>query len=175
MDKRDRRKMCICAVIIAVCMLWMGCGQKEPEVLFEMDGDSADVVSAQEEGTAQPDRPDQLDQESLRAMLEEILTAARADQVIQVTCGCTGEDQVQQIPVGDGAVQVMPVDDGRVNINAADALDLQKLNGIGEARAQAIISHRESIGAFQSVEDIKQVEGIGDGIFDKIKDEISVG
>ena len=172
MDKRDRRKMCICAVIIAVCMLWMGCGQKEPEVLFEMDGDSADAVSAQEEGTVQPD---QLDQESLRAMLEEILTAARADQVIQVTCGCTGEDQVQQIPVGDGAVQVMPVDDGRVNINAADALDLQKLNGIGEARAQAIISHRESIGAFQSVEDIKQVEGIGDGIFDKIKDEISVG
>lgn len=172
MDKKDRRKMCICAVIIIVCMLWMGCGQKEPEVLFEMDGDSADVVSAQEEGTAQPD---QLDQESLRAMLEEILAAARADQVIQVTCGCTGEDQVQQIPVGDGAVQVMPVDDGRVNINAADALDLQKLNGIGEARAQAIISHRESIGAFQSVEDIKQVEGIGDGIFDKIKDEISVG
>ena len=42
MDKKDRRKMCICAVIIAVCMLWMGCGQKEPEVLFEMDGDSAD-------------------------------------------------------------------------------------------------------------------------------------
>lgn len=172
MDKKDRRKMCICAVIIAVCMLWMGCGQKEPEVLFEMDGDSADAVSAQKEGTAQPY---QLDQESLRAMLEEILAAARADQVIQVTCGCTGEDQVQQIPVGDGAVQVMPVDDGRVNINAADALDLQKLNGIGEARAQAIISHRESVGAFQSVEDIKQVEGIGDGIFDKIKDEISVG
>lgn len=167
--------MCICAVIIAVCMLWMGCGQKEPEVLFEMDGDSADAVSAQEEGTVQPDRSDQPDQESLHAMLEEILAAARADQVIQVTCGCTGEDQVQQIPVGDGAVQVMPVDDGRVNINAADALDLQKLNGIGEARAQAIISYRESIGAFQSVEDIKQVEGIGDGIFDKIKDEISVG
>ena len=167
--------MCICAVIIAVCMLWMGCGQKEPEVLFEMDGDSADAVSAQEEGTAQPDRSDQPDQESLHAMLEEILAAARADQVIQVTCGCTGEDQVQQIPVGDGAVQVMPVDDGRVNINAADALDLQKLNGIGEARAQAIISYRESVGAFQSVEDIKQVEGIGDGIFDKIKDEISVG
>ncbi len=175
MDKKDRRKMCICAVIIAVCMLWMGCGQKEPEVLFEMDGDSADAVSAQEEGTVQPDRSDQPDQESLHAMLEEILAAARADQVIQVTCGCTGEDQVQQIPVGDGAVQVMPVDDGRVNINAADALDLQKLNGIGEARAQAIISYRESIGAFQSVEDIKQVEGIGDGIFDKIKDEISVG
>ena len=172
MDKKDRRKMCICAVIIVVCMLWVGCGQKEPEVLFEMDGDSADAVSAQEEGTAQPD---QLDQESLRAMLEEILTAARADQVIQVTCGCTGEDQVQQIPVGDGAVQVMPVDDGRVNINAADALDLQKLNGIGEARAQAIISYRESIGAFQSVEDIKQVEGIGDGLCERIKDTTTGG
>ena len=68
MDKKDRRKMCICAMIIVVCMLWIGCGQKEPEVLFEMDGDSADAVSAQEEGTAQPD---QLDQESLRAILEE--------------------------------------------------------------------------------------------------------
>lgn len=111
----------------------------------------------------------------MRAMLEEILAAVKADQVIQVTCGCTGETQVQQVPVGDGAAQAMPVDDGRVNINTADASKLQELNGIGEARAQAIISHRENIGAFQSVEDIKQVEGIGDGIFDKIKDQISVG
>ncbi len=68
-----------------------------------------------------------------------------------------------------------PVDDGKVNINTADVAALQTLNGIGESRAQAIISYRESFGAFQAIEDIMQVDGIKDGVFNKIRDAISVG
>lgn len=56
-----------------------------------------------------------------------------------------------------------------VNINIADANTLTKLKGIGLVKAQAIISYRNENGLFQSIEEIKNVKGIGDAIFEKIK------
>ena len=63
---------------------------------------------------------------------------------------------------------------GLVNINTASVSELTEINGIGESRAQAIISYREENGAFRSVEEIKNVSGIKDGLFNKIKDQITV-
>lgn len=48
------------------------------------------------------------------------------------------------------------------------------LPGIGESKADSIIKYREEQGKFQSIEDIKQIEGIKDGVFQKIKDLITV-
>ncbi len=62
----------------------------------------------------------------------------------------------------------------KVNINTADAARLTTLNGIGESKAAAIVAYREEHGAFQSVEEIMEVSGIGEGIFEKIKDDITV-
>ena len=64
--------------------------------------------------------------------------------------------------------------DGIININSASLSDLQKINGIGEVKAQSIIDYREKNGGFKSIEDIKNVEGIGDKTFEKIKDKISI-
>ncbi len=61
-----------------------------------------------------------------------------------------------------------------VNINTATEAELDKLPGIGPAKAKAIIDDRSKNGAFKSVEDIKRVKGIGDATFDKLKSEISV-
>lgn len=61
-----------------------------------------------------------------------------------------------------------------VNINTADVDKLKTLPGIGDARANAIISYRESNGSFGSIEDIKNVSGIKDAAFDKIKELICV-
>ncbi len=63
---------------------------------------------------------------------------------------------------------------GKVNINTADISGLTSISGIGKTRAEAIISYREEHGAFLSVEDIKNVSGIGDATFEKIKDQITV-
>jgi competence protein ComEA len=63
---------------------------------------------------------------------------------------------------------------GLVNINTADISELTALSGIGESRAKAIIDYREKNGAFSSIEDIKNVDGIKDGLFAKIKDQITV-
>ena len=63
---------------------------------------------------------------------------------------------------------------GKININTASSAALQRLNGIGEVRAAAIISYRETNGAFASIDEIMQVSGIGEGIFSQIKDDICV-
>ena len=61
-----------------------------------------------------------------------------------------------------------------ININTANQSELTTLSGIGDAKAQAIIDYRNTNGYFKSIEDIKNVSGIGDVIFAKIKDYITI-
>lgn len=63
---------------------------------------------------------------------------------------------------------------GKVNINTAGKEELMTLTGIGEARAQAIIKYRETKGRFGSKEQLKEVEGIKDGIYGKLEDQIEI-
>jgi len=62
-----------------------------------------------------------------------------------------------------------------ININTANADELTKLNGIGEVKAKAIVAYREDNGFFKSIEEIKNVKGIGEATYLKIKDFITVG
>ena len=61
---------------------------------------------------------------------------------------------------------------GKVSINTATKEELMTLTGIGEAKADAIINYRNENGSFKQIEDIKNVSGIGDSVFEKIKDNI---
>ncbi|MEQ8170412.1 MAG: helix-hairpin-helix domain-containing protein [Candidatus Eremiobacterota bacterium] len=63
---------------------------------------------------------------------------------------------------------------GKININTATLADLDSIPGIGPVIAQRIIDHRNGNGNFKSVEDIKNVKGIGEKTFEKIKDYIEV-
>ncbi len=74
----------------------------------------------------------------------------------------------------DGASVVTQQDDGRININTASLEQLCTISGIGQSRAQSIITYREQNGAFGSIEEIMNVSGIKDGLFQKIKDKIKV-
>ncbi len=62
----------------------------------------------------------------------------------------------------------------KININTATLEELMLLNGIGESKASAIIKYREENGPFEDISDIKNVSGIGDSAFEKIKDYITV-
>ena len=64
--------------------------------------------------------------------------------------------------------------DNKVDINNASKEELLTITGVGESKALAIIDYREKNGGFKSIEDIKNVSGIGDALFEKIKDFISV-
>lgn len=64
--------------------------------------------------------------------------------------------------------------DVRVNINSATKEQLMTLPGVGETRAQAILDYRRENGAFLSIEDLMKVNGIKQGVYDRLKDLIKV-
>lgn len=64
--------------------------------------------------------------------------------------------------------------DGLISINNADESQLDSLPGIGPSKAQAIIAYREENGPFKTIEDIKNVPGIGDKTFENFADLITV-
>ncbi len=63
-------------------------------------------------------------------------------------------------------------DDGKVDLNTAAKDELMTLSGIGEVKAEAIIRYREEKGGFNSIEELKEIEGIKDGVFNKVKDKV---
>jgi competence protein ComEA len=65
---------------------------------------------------------------------------------------------------------------GKVDINTADAATIAAtLNGVGEAKAEAIVAHRKQHGPFKSAEQLAEVKGIGLKTVEKNRDVISVG
>lgn len=85
--------------------------------------------------------------------------------------------------VNDACIQKPSVSDdessdvsvsGKVNINTATKDVLLTVKGIGETKADAIIKYRSENGVFKSIDDIKNVSGIGESTFEKIKDNITV-
>jgi competence protein ComEA len=64
--------------------------------------------------------------------------------------------------------------DSIIRLNTATIEDLDKLTGIGPAIAQRIIDYREKNGGFKDINELKLVSGIGDKLFEKIKDEIAL-
>lgn len=63
---------------------------------------------------------------------------------------------------------------GKVNINTAGKEELMTLTGIGEAKTQSILDYREEHGRFGSIEDLMLIEGIKEGVFNKIKEDITI-
>lgn len=63
---------------------------------------------------------------------------------------------------------------GKININTATIDELKTLPGIGESKAKNIINYRDKNGNFTNTEELKEVEGIGNSIYDQIKDYITI-
>ena len=62
----------------------------------------------------------------------------------------------------------------KININTATIEELQTLNGIGEGKAEAIIKYRDEHGIFKDINELKEVTGIGESVYEKIKDNITI-
>ena len=122
----------------------------------------------------------------------ELAEGSRVYEALALAGGVTDDASPTAVnqaqPLTDGEmIEILTVDqameretaqetesDGRVNINTADAEELKTLPGIGEAKADSIIAYREKNGAFAAIEDIKNIEGIKDGVFAKLEDCIKV-
>ncbi|MDP9740049.1 UNVERIFIED_ORG: competence protein ComEA [Bacillus sp. B2I3] len=79
-----------------------------------------------------------------------------------------------QVGTSGGEAVTKGTSGGLVNLNTATQEDLQTLTGIGPSKANAILEYRETAGKFKEVDELKQVTGIGDKTFERLRDSISV-
>jgi len=108
-------------------------------------------------------------------------------QIVQEKCECSSYDignctdnKVSEIIPSDKDtafdndtnIDDMPIK--LVNINTATKNELMNLSGIGESKAEDILEYRNRNGSFKTIEEIKNVSGIGDALFSKIKENITV-
>lgn len=108
---------------------------------------------------------------------QEIINMKEKEKIICPPCNnaCIKEtDEKSKIDITENKNNEINEKNEKININTANNEDLQKLNGIGKAKADAIIDYRTKNGNFKQIEDIKNVQGIGDSAFEKIKDNITV-
>ena len=86
------------------------------------------------------------------------------------------ERQAAAASPADTRPETVPQDNAlSVNINTADTAGLSQLPGIGEVLAQRIVDYRSAHGAFTAVEQLTNVEGIGEGKLEAILDQITIG
>ena len=86
------------------------------------------------------------------------------------------EELVNNQPVinSKNNTNVNQAQDSKISINTANVSTLMTLKGIGQKKAESIVEYREKNGLFKKIEDITNVSGIGNSIFDKIKNYIKV-
>ena len=100
-----------------------------------------------------------------------VSTLESTSQVSEPTETVTAEQQAYSSEISETSQTAEQ--DELININTATAEELKQLNGIGDVIAARIVEYAQTIG-FNSIEDIKNVKGIGDKKFDNIKDKITV-
>ena len=96
-------------------------------------------------------------------VFKAISMQAQPDKVITYTVNNSAVSTVSQESLSE-----------KVNINTADKERLTSLKGIGESKAEAIISYREANGPFSDITELMNVDGIGQKTFENIKDMICV-
>lgn len=113
----------------------------------------------------------------------EVRQGSRIYEVVSMAGGLTEDADVSSVnqaeAVYDGQMIYLPTEaehetDSRVNINTASAEELMTLSGIGQAKAEQILAYRNANGNFSSEEEIMNVEGIKEGLYNRIKDNIRV-
>ncbi len=92
---------------------------------------------------------------------------AKKDNIIYIETPCVCEE------VKNDACYKEDNNSGKININSASIDEFKKLDGIGEVKAKSIIEYRNKNGNFKSIEDIKNVEGISETVYNKIKENIT--
>lgn len=106
------------------------------------------------------------------ALPEAVIDQLNLARVVQDGEQVYVPDASEAAATADGPGAADPT--GRVNINRADASELETLPGIGPVLAERIVAHREANGPFVTLDDLREVSGIGDKKFAALADLITV-
>ena len=132
------------------------CGAVLNPGVYELELGSRIVAAVEAAGGFLPD-----------AAREAVNLARRLEDGMQITVPTMAEAEAQKTEVFRQAA-------GLVNLNTASVAELCTLSGIGESKAEAILAYRTEIGAFSSIEQLKEVTGIGDSLFNQIKESVYI-
>lgn len=182
---------------IFICMVFFGCGDKR-EDYFSRDSGEYSSQSTEDTETVKQTKVIcvYVCGEVNSPGVYQLKRGCRISEAIEMAGGMTdkasttfwnlaeklNDGQMIYVPSNDEAMEnkanetehKKETDDEKININTASKEELMTISGIGESKAEAIIQFRNDNGSFKTTEDIKQVSGIGDAIFSKIKDFITI-
>lgn len=108
------------------------------------------------------------------AALDAVNQARTVTDGEQIYVPTIAEAEAQGTGVGEGTSLTGADGNKKININTAGKEELMTLTGIGEAKALSILTYREEHGAFGSIEELMEIEGIKEGVFNKIKEDITI-
>ncbi|MEH7798264.1 helix-hairpin-helix domain-containing protein [Bacillus safensis] len=103
----------------------------------------------------------------------EINQAAKLEDSMMIYVRKQGEAERETQTASADASAGVEKSEG-VNVNQADAAELQTINGIGPAKAEAIITYREEHGEFQQIEDLRNISGFGEKTIERLKSQLTV-
>ena len=104
------------------------------------------------------------------AEVAEFKKTKELEKQVQDSCIQKNEDSLKN----DACIDDDSSNTSLISINTATEDELSSLSGIGPSKAKQIVEYRTTNGPFKTIEDIKQVPGIGDSIFAQIKDYITI-
>lgn len=178
----------VCLVIVLGIFYYMNGTKEEYEDIYLEEN----TLSAQEEEPEVEKIKIHIIGEVVNPGIYEIDVGSRIDDAIKCAGGATSDVDFEKInlayELSDGEKIYIPsifdeeteytmssdVQNSKVNINKATASELETVNGIGPAIAEKIIAYRKENGRFNTIEDLKNVSGIGDKKYEAIKDKIVV-
>lgn len=193
-----KKKAAAIAAIMCVVTTASGCGNYNAEITWEIE-ESTVSEEADIESTKTPEEADMICVYVGGAVSDSgvylLPQGSRLYEAIEAAGGMTEDADpyyLNQAKILEDAEQIIVLttqevqerkeqirqqaeEAGLVNINTADVTQLMQLNGIGQSRAEAIVAYREQCGRFTQIEDIQMVTGIKAGLYEKIKDKITVG
>ena len=102
--------------------------------------------------------------------VQDFTKTKEIEKQVQDKCNQVDENSLKN----DACINSNSDPSNKISINTASLEELMKLKGIGEAKAKDIIAYRETNGPFQSIEDLKNIPGIGDSIIASIKEDITL-
>lgn len=202
MQRTKIKNICYILLIFVISMYMAGCRQKETEQLTQklQETVTEDTEKLPEEEVTQPqtvyvyvcgavNTPGVYELDSTSRIYEAVQMAGDmtedAEQTYLNLAQIVSDGERIYVPTKEEVKSGVVEDqgewtdsgisaEGKVNLNTATKEELMTLTGIGDAKAQAIITFRESNGGFSSIEEIMQIEGIKEGVFNKIKDAVTV-
>jgi competence protein ComEA len=190
--EENMRRISIIVLMLSLCAGLIGCQKKSEETLMLEAAEIDQSEMHTEENNESTDVTEHIFVYVCGAVNQEgVYELARGSRVYEAIAMAGGfredadarnvnqaevledEERIYVSVVGE-EVPVEDKKDARININKASKEELMTLPGVGESRAESIIKYREQQGAFQSIEEIMQVSGIKEGLFEKIKDFITI-